>query len=67
MLGARGLKDIAALEDGAAAARDGRFAGYRLSLWNRDANPELVRSLRARPGTRVIATDGTVYAFLRPA
>ena len=67
LLGARGLEAIAAFEDGEAAARGGRFAGYRLSLWNRDANPELVRSLRAQPGTRVLATDGTVYAFLRPA
>ena len=65
LLGARGLEDIAAFEDG--TAQGGRFAGYRLSLWNRDANPELVRSLRAEPGTRVLATDGTVYAFLRPA
>ena len=67
LLGPRGLEDVAALEDGAGDARDGRFAGYRLSLWNRDSNPGIVRSLLAQPGARVLSTDGTVYAFLRPA
>ena len=67
LLGARGLEDVAAFEDGSGDVRDGRFAGYRLSLWNRDSNPEIVRSLLAQPGARVLATDGTAYAFLRPA
>jgi hypothetical protein len=67
LLGARGLEDVAAFEDGSGDARGGRFAGYRLALWNRDSSPEIVRSLLAQPGTRVLATDGTAYAFLRPA
>jgi hypothetical protein len=67
LLGTRGLEDVAAFEKGATAALDGQFAGYRLSLWDRESNPAIVRALRAQPGTRLLASDGTVYAFLRPA
>jgi hypothetical protein len=64
LLGARKLEDVAAFERDPARAR---FAGYRLTLWNRDASPAAVRSLLAQPGVRVLSTDGTVYALLRPA
>jgi hypothetical protein len=67
LLGARGLEDVAAFEHGSGSGWAGRYAGYRLALWDRDANPKIVRSLLAQRGTRVLATDGTVYAFLRPA
>ena len=64
LLGARKLEDVARFEDGAGRTR---FPAYRLTLWSREASPSAVRSLLAQPGVRVLSTDGTVYAFLRPA
>jgi hypothetical protein len=65
LLGDRGLKDVVHLQQAAGADWSRPFAGYRLALWSRSANPELVASLLAAPGTRVLARSGGVYALRR--
>jgi hypothetical protein len=65
LLGERGLKDVVHLEQSAGAGWNRPFAGYRLALWNRAANPELVASLLAAPGTRTLARSNGVYALRR--
>jgi hypothetical protein len=65
LLGDRGLKDVVHLQHAAGASWNRPFAGYRLALWSRSANPELVASLLAAPGTHVLARSDGVYALRR--
>jgi hypothetical protein len=65
LLGDRGLKDVVKLEDAAGPTWNRPFAGYRLELWNRDLKPELVASLLAERGSRVLSHHGDIYAILR--
>ena len=67
LLGARGLKDVVHLEAAAGPTWDRPFRGYRLELWNREVKPELVGSLLAERGARVLSQHGHMYAILRPA
>jgi hypothetical protein len=65
LLGDRGLKDVVHLQQAAGANWNRPFTGYRLALWSRSANPELVASLLAAPGTHVLARADGVYALRR--
>jgi hypothetical protein len=65
LLGDRGLKDMAHLEQAAGAGWNRPFEGYQLALWKRSGNPELVASLLAGPGARVLARTDGVYAIAR--
>jgi hypothetical protein len=65
LLGDRGLKRLVHLQQAAGPAWNRPFAGYRLALWSRSANPELVASLLAEPGARVLAHADGVYAIQR--
>jgi hypothetical protein len=67
LLGARGLKDVVHLEAAAGPTWDRPFRSYRLELWNRKEKPELVGSLLAEHGARVLSQHGHMYAILRPA
>jgi hypothetical protein len=67
LLGGKGLKQVVHLQDAAGPTWNRPFRGYRLALWSNQANPELVGSLRAEPGARVLSRDGNVYAILRPS
>jgi hypothetical protein len=66
LLGASGLKDVVELEAAAGPNWNTPFAGYRLELWNRDLKPEVVSSLLAERGSRVLSHHGDIYAILRP-
>jgi hypothetical protein len=65
LLGERGLKHMAHLQQAAGPGWNRPFEGYRLALWKRAANPELVASLLAEPGARVLAQTDGVYAIAR--
>jgi hypothetical protein len=65
LLGDRGLKDMAHLQQAAGAGWNRPFEGYRLALWKRSANPELVASLLAGAGARVLSHTDGVYAIAR--
>ena len=67
LLSTRGLKQEVHLQHASGATWDRPFEGYRLALWSRAADPELVDSLLAARGTRVLAHSGGVYALLRPS
>jgi hypothetical protein len=66
LLGDRGMKDTTRLEVAAGPDWNRPFARYRLALWRRASMPQLVASLLAERGTRVIARSHGVYAILRP-
>jgi hypothetical protein len=66
LLGTRGLSDVVHFQDAAGPTWNRPFAGYRLALWNSGDSREIVRSLLAQPGARVLASDGSAYAILRP-
>ena len=66
LLGARGLDDVAHFQGASGPAWKRPFAGYRLALWDRDENPEVVAALRAERGARVLASGDGAYAILRP-
>jgi hypothetical protein len=65
LLGDTGLKQTVHLEQASGPSWSRPFDGYRLALWSRAARPELVDSLRAEPGTTVLARSDDVYALLR--
>ena len=65
LLGDGGLKEMAHLEQAAGPGWNRAFEGYRLALWKRSANPELVASLLAGSGARVLAHTDGVYAIAR--
>ena len=66
LLGERGLTDVVNFKDVSGLGWDRRFTGYRLALFDRAANPNLVRALLAERGRRVLAKNDGVYAILRP-
>jgi hypothetical protein len=65
LLGSAGLKDVVHFQDAAGPNWNVPFRGYRLSLWSSDASPEVVGSLRAEPGSRVLSHSDGVWAILR--
>jgi hypothetical protein len=65
LLGDRGLENTVHLEQAAGPRWNRSFDRYRLALWKRSANPELVASLLAEPGARVLAQTDGVYAIAR--
>ena len=67
LLGKRELTDVVNFKDVSGLGWDRGFTGYRLALFDRAANPHLVRALLAERGRRVLARHDGVYAILRPA
>jgi hypothetical protein len=67
LLGGRGLKQVVHMQQAAGPTWNKPFRGYRLTLWSKSANPELVGSLLAQPGARLISHHDDVYAILRPS
>jgi hypothetical protein len=66
LLGPKGLKQVVHFEDASGLHWDTPFRGYRLALISNKEKPELVASLRAQPGARVLAHAKGIYAIERP-
>jgi hypothetical protein len=66
LLGEKGLTDVVNFKDVSGLGWDRRFAGYRLALFDRVANPHLIHALLAERGARVLSKRDGVYAILRP-